>query len=374
MKHIIITAISLVVLLAACREKKEAAATAHMADTVQKAGAPAAGDLLLSDQQVQLGNIRTENIGKDIIGDKTVLTATLNVDETGSVAVNARIAGRIEKLYFKSTGDYLHKGDHLYDIYSEVLNNAKQEYLLALEKQSVLDNSIIDFKRLVESARNKLLLWGMSEAQVAELAKTKKTSPLTSFYSPAAGFITTLESHEGDYIAEGTTIMRLSGLSSLWAEAQVYASQLSAIDRQGSAVVQLPDLGNREISGRLEFVNPEINPATRINLIRVAIPNAGGLLKPGMPAYVLLKNRQRHSLTLPADAVIRGEKHNVVWLQTGHNTYKGVAVQTGLEDGDRIEILSGITDGDTVVTSGAWLLNSEYIFRYGAGPVHQHPR
>lgn len=360
MKHII-TAIGLLVFMSACREQKK--------PVVQKEEAPADGILVLNDQQVQLGHIRSDTVGRGIIGDKTVLTATLNIDETNSVSVNARVAGRIDKLYFKSTGDYLRKGDHLYDVYSEELNNAKQEYLLALEKQQVLDNSIIDFKRLVESARNKLLLWGMSEAQVADLAKTKKASTLTSFYSPAAGYITTLESHEGDYISSGTTILRLAGLSSLWAEAQAYASQLSDIDRSGEVLVQLPDLGNKEISGRIEFVNPEINPATRINLIRVAIPNTGGLLKPGMPAYVLLKNRQHHSLTLPADAVIRGEKIQVVWLQTGRNTYKGVAVKTGMEDGDRIEIISGVQHGDVVVTSGAWLLNSEYIFRHGAGPV-----
>lgn len=324
--------------------------------------------LMLSDQQIQLGNIQVDTIGKSAIGDKTVLTATLDVDETKSASVNARIAGRIEKLYFKSTGDYIHKGDRLYDLYSEELNNAKQEYLLALEKQRVLDNSIIDFKQLVESARNKLLLWGMSAAQVNELARTGKASPVTSFYSPAEGSVSALESHEGDYVAEGTTILRLANLSSLWVEAQVYTSQLSQIDRHGAATVQLPDLGGKEVNGRITFVNPEINPDTRINLVRVAIPNPGGQLKPGMPVYVILKNRQAHALTLPADAVIRNEKYSLVWLQVGHNAYKSNMVETGLENGDRVEIRSGLKEGDVVVTRGAYLLNSEYIFKRGADP------
>ena len=109
------------------------------------------GTIILSEQQLQLGNIQVDTIGKTSIGEKTVLTATLNTDESKTVTVNARISGRIEKMYFKSTGEYLHKGDRLYDLYSEELNNAKQEYLLALEKQSVLDNSIIDLKQVVES-------------------------------------------------------------------------------------------------------------------------------------------------------------------------------------------------------------------------------
>lgn len=327
--------------------------------------------IMLSDQQIQLGNIQVDTVGKGAIGDETILTATLNVDESKTETVSARIAGRIERLYFKSEGDYIQKGAKLYDLYSEELNNAKQEYLLALEKQRVLDNSIVDLKQLVQSAKNKLLLWGMSEAQINELERTKKSSPLTSFYSPASGYVTTLEGHEGDYVMEGGTIVRLANLSTLWAEAQVYTSRLSEFDSKGAAIVRLPELG-KEIVGTIQLVNPEINPDTRINLVRVSIPNAGNQLKPGTPAYVVLKNRQRNSLTLPTDAVIRNEKMNMVWLQVDKNTFKSVMVQTGLETGGRVEIRSGLKEGDVVVTSGAYLLNSEYIFRKGANPMAGH--
>src|SRR6266487_6977740 len=217
---------------------------------VEKKKGTDADAIMLSDQQIQLGNIQVDTIGKGNIGDETTLTATMNVDETKTETVSARVSGRIDKLYFKNKGDYINKGQKLYDLYSEELNNAKQEYILALEKQAVLDNSIIDFKQLVQSAKNKLLLWGMSESQINELARTKKTSILTSFYSTASGYITTLEGHEGDYISEGGTIIRLANLSSLWAEAQVYTFQLSEIDRNGTATVQLPDTG-KEVKGRI---------------------------------------------------------------------------------------------------------------------------
>lgn len=338
---------------------------------VEKKEGANADAIMLSDQQVQLGNVRVDTVGKAMIGDETILTATLNIDETKTTTVSARVSGRIDKLYFKNQGDYISKGQRLFDLYSEELNNAKQEYLLALEKQATLDNSIIDFKQLVKSSGNKLLLWGMSEAQIDELKKTKKTSSLTSFYSPASGYIAVLESHEGDYVPEGGTIMRLADLSTLWAEAQVYATQLSAIDRNGSATVQLPDLG-KEVTGRIQFVNPEINPDTRINLVRVSIANPGNQLKPGMSAYVVLKNRQRNSLTLPVDAVIRNEKYNIVWVQIDKNTFKSVMVETGLESDDQIEIRSGLKEGDVVVTSGAYLINSEYIFKKGTDPMAGH--
>ena len=335
---------------------------------VEKKKGANADAIMLSDQQIQLGNIQVDTVGKGNIGDETVLTATLNIDETKSETVSARTSGRIDKLYFKNQGDYIRKGQKLYDLYSEELNNAKQEYILALEKQATLDNSIIDFKQLVQGAKNKLLLWGMNEAQIDELAKTKKASTLTSFYSSASGYITTLESHEGDYVSEGGTIVRLANLSSLWAEAQVYTSQLSEIDRNGNATVRLPDLA-KEVKGKIQFVNPEINPDTRINLIRVSVPNSSNLLKPGMQAYVILKNRQRNSLTLPIDAVIRGEKMNMVWIEIDKNTFKSAMVETGMESDDRIEIKSGLKEGDVVVISGAYLINSEYIFKKGANPM-----
>ena len=119
----------------------------------------------------------------------------------------------------------------------------------------------------------------------------------------------------------------------------------------------------------MNFVNPEINPDSRINLIRIAIPNPGGQLKPGMPAYIILRNNQGRSLTLPTGAVIRNANYNLVWLKIGHNTYKSVMVETGHENGDRVEIKSGLKPGDIVVTSGAYLVNSEYIFKHGANPM-----
>jgi Cu(I)/Ag(I) efflux system membrane fusion protein len=171
---------------------------------------------------------------------------------------------------------------------------------------------------------------------------------------------------------EGGTIVKLADLSTLWAEAQVYTSQLAEVDRSSVATVQLPDFDGKEIKGRIEFVNPEINPDTRINLIRVSIPNNGNQLKPGMPAYVILKSRQRNSLTLPIDAVIRDGKGATVWIKTGTHSYKNKMVQVGLESDDRIEIKSGLSAGDVVVISGAYLLQSEYIFKKGANPMSGH--
>ncbi len=337
---------------------------------VKKSNGEKKDEIQLSEQQIQLGNIQTDTIRSGTIGDQLVLTASLNFDQMKTSSVSSRVMGRVEKLYFKNLGDYVSKGAALYAIYSEDLNNAKQEYLLALDRKGTFANeTAIDFDQLLQSAKNKLLLWGLSESQINELAKTKKNPALTTFYSTASGYITALDIREGDYVMEGGTIVKLADLSTLWAEAQVYTSQLSEIDLNGTATVQLPDIEDKEIKGRIEFVNPEINPDTRINLIRVSIPNTGNQLKPGMPAYVLLKSSQRKTLALPINAVIRDGKGATVWIQTTSKTYKSVMVETGLESDDRIEIKSGLNVGDVVVITGAYLLQSEYIFKKGANPM-----
>ena len=335
---------------------------------VQKSQAPKSDELLLSDQQIQLGNIIVDTIGKGVIGNETVLTATLNYDQQKLTSVSSRVMGRVDKLYHKNIGDYIRKGEPLIEVYSEELNNAKQEYLLALERRKVLDNSLIDFDQVIKSAKTKLMLWGMSEGQINALTSNNKAKLTTTVYSNESGYITKLNVQEGEYIAEGGTIVQLADLSTLWAEAQVYTSQYSQINSNGAVTVQLPDIG-KEIRGKLEFVNPEISPDKRINLIRVTIPNQGNKLRPGMSAYVILKGRQRNVLSLPMDAVIRDAKGATVWVQTGKNTFKNKMVTVGLESGDRIEITGGLNTNDVVVTSGAYLINSEYLFRRGSSPM-----
>lgn len=327
-------------------------------------------EIKLSAEQIELGNIHADTISKSSIGDRLVLTATLNFDQMKATSVSSRVMGRVERLYYKNLGDFVKKGVPLFDLYSEELNNAKQEFLLALDKRKAFTSeTVIDFDQLIQSARNKLLLWGLSEQQINELAKSKKATPVTTFYSSASGYITQMDIREGDYVMEGGTIVKLADLSTLWAEAQVYTSQMAGINANSIATVQLSDFENKEITGKIDFVNPEINPDTRINLIRVSIPNPGNQLKPGMPAYVILKSPKQQSLTLPIDAVIRDGKGATVWLQTGSNSFKSVMVETGLEADDRIEIKSGLKEGDVVVINGAYLLHSEYIFKKGADPM-----
>ena len=322
----------------------------------------------LSAEQIRLGNINVDTIGNGTFGNKLLLTGTLNFNEDKLASVSARVEGRIDKLYFKNIGDYIKRGDKIYELYSEQLNNAKQEYVAALEQANTIGNSLINYAALVESAKTKLHLWGMTDAQIKELAQSKQVSTHTTFYSTESGYITALNVKEGDYVMEGGTVVQLANLSTLWAEAQVYTTQMPLIFKSEKATVQIVDL-NESINGTIDFINPEINPDTRINLVRINVPNKNNLLHPGMPVYISITNMQRKSLTLPSEAVLRDSKGASVWIQVQPGVYEMRMVKIGIEENNSIEITSGLTEGEVVVTSGAYLLNSEYVFEHGSNSM-----
>jgi Cu(I)/Ag(I) efflux system membrane fusion protein len=336
---------------------------------VPKSSMKSTSEVHLNELQIKLGNIQVDTITTSSIGDHMTLTGTLNFNQEKLATVSTRVDGRIEKLYLKKTGDHVSNGDPLYDLYSEQLNNAKQEYVTALQQESTIGNSLINYAALVESAKAKLMLWGMSGGQIDQLGKSRQVSPLTTFYSPADGFITALNIQEGGFVVEGSPVLQLADLSTLWAEAQVYTSQFSSLDKRSRVIVQIPDMNNQTIPGTIEFANPEINPDTRINLVRVTIKNLDNRLYPGMPIYIIASSRQHRSITLPSDAVLTDSKGSTVWVQAKPGVYTARMVETGITDDNSIEIKSGLMAGDIVVTSGAYLINSEYIFENGTAPM-----
>jgi Cu(I)/Ag(I) efflux system membrane fusion protein len=335
---------------------------------VSKGSATISDEISLNQEQIQLGDIHTDTIRNGFSGNKMTLTGTLNFNQQKLSSLNARVEGRITTLYFKNIGDYVHKGDKLYDIYSEELNSAKQEYVTILLQKNI-DITLVNYPALVEAAKEKLILWGMSNEQINQLEKAKEVPTETSFYSNQDGYITDLNIKEGDYVNEGGPVLQLADMSTLWAEAQVYTSQLSAFDQNGMATVQIPDLNNLQINGHIDFVNPEIDPNTRINLVRVTIPNINKQLHRGMPVYVLINSSQHSAISLPTDAVLRDANGAIIWIQKRPGVYVARIVKTGIDDGYSIEIISGLQPGEVVVTSGAYLINSEYIFKNGSNPM-----
>jgi len=320
----------------------------------------------INDEQAKLANIKVEPITQSSIGRNTVLNGVFAINQSKTEQVSARIKGRIELLYYKVLGTRVNKGDKLYDLYSRELLQAQEEYLLAIEKGKLLKTG---GQNLVTAARNKLELWGLTEAQIAALEKTGQPKITNTVYSKVSGVITEIPLKEGDYVNEGTEVYKVADLSSIWVEAQLYTNELSYL-REGKEVEITPaPYPDERIKGNIVFTNPELQQQSKINLIRVEVNNAAFRYKPGMQAYVSLKSEEKNALVLPVDAVIQNANNSLVWVQTQKNTFEPRIVTTGVQNSEKIEILSGLKEGEMVVTSGTYLLNSEYVFKRGMNPM-----
>ncbi|MCO6498248.1 MAG: efflux RND transporter periplasmic adaptor subunit [Chitinophagaceae bacterium] len=322
-------------------------------------------EITLSPEQIRLANIVSTTIVEGDVATKNIFTGIITEDESRTNAVTSWISGRIDRLYYKNTSDYVARGAPVFSIFSEELRNAQQEYLSAVEKKNTLDNNIIDFDRIIEGAAQKLLTMGQTRAQIESLRKEGKAPGLTTYYSPASGVIIDLPVLEGDYVQAGGMVMKLADYSSLWIQAQVYPNQLASLREGDNVQIEFPDLAGLKLPGKIAFISPEIMPDSRLSQVRIEVSNRNGKLRPGMAAYVTFQRPVSKTPVLPLDAVIRDNDKNIVWVQTGDENFKWKEVKLGEESNHQVAVLSGLDPEDKVVVSGVYLLNSEYLLKKG---------
>lgn len=325
--------------------------------------------LILDDSQRALANITTLSAGTGALQTFKQLNGRLIVNPEKTEIISSRVAGRIEHLYVRQTGEKISKGQPLYQIYSENLLVLQQEYLLALTQAAAFpgDNT---FARLLQSAVQKLKLYGQSASQIQQLQRAKKTNPYITFTAPANGTVAELPVTEGEYVAEGGQVMRLEGYQSLWVEADLYPAEAGSIREGQQLKVVIPGWENQPQLMTVAFTNPALQANSQLTQIRGAIPNPNLQWQPGLQANIflpLISTDQTRSL--PVGAVIRDGKGAHIWIERSKGRFEPQVVKTGTEDFDRVEITEGLADGDQVVVTGAYLLYSEYILKKGKNPV-----
>jgi Cu(I)/Ag(I) efflux system membrane fusion protein len=322
--------------------------------------------ITLTATQIQLAGIQTDTVREENTGSQKTLTGTVTANENTSQELSARIAGRIQQLYVRTIGEKISIGQPVYSIYSEDLQEAEKEYLLAKQQQKVLHNPDVDYGQLINAAENKLQLWGLSTAQIKNLAASGKVSATTTVLSKVGGTVSDIGVHEGDYVTEGMTILKTQALNNLWVEAQMYANEAGNYKENDRMSVSFPDLGGQLINGKVEFINPELSDAAKVVLIRVSIPNPQGLIRPGMLAYISVGGSGIRSLAVPASAILTDSKGSKIWVKNADGSFSPKMIKPGSGNQNYVAVLSGLNAGDIVVINGAYLLNSEAIFKNGS--------
>ena len=344
----------------------------HMELTPIKNDESAANEIALSEQQIKLGNITTQAIAESGNNLEENYTGVLTINQEKVKTISSRAMGRIEKLYFKTIGDYINKNEAVYQLYSEDIAIAKQDYFTAYKQVAMPGDFGKNAKTMLHAAKQKLLFFGLSNNQIENIKASSEVSPYTTFYSSSSGYVTEIAATEGSYIMEGLGILKLADLNSLWLEAQVNVNYAKSLKIGQNAKISFTDYPDKTINAKVAFINPEINPDTRLLLIRMEVPNPNLLLKPGMQAIAKLSQPNVKGLFIPTDAVIREQHATYIWIEKRQGVFENQMVETGIEVNNMVEIKSELDATKKVVITGAYAINSEYKLRKGTNPMEGH--
>ncbi len=316
------------------------------------------GKVTISPRVQQNLGVRTAEVTKGTLAAVVEAVGTVAYNERDLAVVQARSNGYVEKLHVRAPLDAVRKGQPLAQLYVPEWVAAQEEYL------SVRRMTGTRLEALVDGARQRMRLVGMTEEQIRLVESTGKIHARLTVSAPISGVVAELGAREGMAVMAGATLFRINGLRVVWVNAEV-PENLAAQVRTGNPVeARSPALPGITFKGRVNAILPEVNPATRTLKARVELANPRGELVPGMFATVnFAPAARKEALLVPTEAVIRTGSRSVVIVAQGDGKFAPVDVQIGMESEGRTEIRNGLEAGQKVVVSGQFLIDSEASLR-----------
>ena len=304
---------------------------------------------------VQTLGIRLASVEQNSFARVVDTVGVVAVDEHRIEAIQVREPGWVERLDVRAVGDAVRRGQLLAGVYSPDLLATQQEFLIARTSND---------PDLIEAARRRLGLFGLSDAQLARIDKTGQAERRIDYYAPFDGYVMELGARQGGAVEPGATLFQLANLNSVWVIAEVPEAQAAWIKAGNPAEARVPALPGERFQGKVDYLYPELTQATRTLKVRVVINNPVGHLRPGMFAKAQLEGvTQQVVLTVPTEAVIQTGTRSIVILADDGTHFRPAVVRVGAEQRGRSEILAGLTPGQTVVASGQFLIDSEANLR-----------
>jgi Cu(I)/Ag(I) efflux system membrane fusion protein len=341
-----------------------------------KAGSGATGEreISLSAAARRLAELATSRVERKAVAVEVRMVGKVDYDETRVRTIAAWLDGRIERLHANFTGQEVGAGDPLVDLYSPRLFVAQKELLLARDAASATGSGAMQ-EALLEAAREKLRLWGLSADQIRALEAAGEPSETLTIPAPIGGTVVHKPAREGMYVREGTPLLTVADLAAVWVQLDAFESDLSWL-RVGQAVSLTTEAWPGVVlEGTIRFIEPFVDPQTRTAAVRVEVPNRSRLLKPEMfvravvqvpvaelkGGYLPSETGEPPPLVVPHTAVLRTGRRAVVYVEkegAEDPTYEGRTVQLGPRAGDFFIVRSGVEEGEQVVTHGAFKLDA----------------
>jgi membrane fusion protein, copper/silver efflux system len=318
------------------------------------AGGADTGTVTVSPRVQHNLGLATAVVSEGTIAPRVTAVGNIAWNERDQAVVAARAAAVVEKLYARAQFDRIAAGAPVAELFVPDWVAAQEEFL------SLRRSTSSDMAPLIDAARQRMLLAGMVEAQIAEVEASGRVLARTTVRAPIGGLVTEVMVREGMAVAAGATLVRIGGTATVWAQAEVPESQ-AALLKPGTPVrATTPALAGFAFTGRVQSLLPDVNPATRTIKARVELNNAGLRLVPGMTVSMSFADLKADKVLLvPSDAVIQTGTRSVVMLAEDGGRFRPVEVETGLESGGQTAIRKGLQAGQRVVVSSQFLIDSE---------------
>jgi len=291
-------------------------------------------------------------------------------NETKTARIHLRANGWVEELFVNFTGQEVQQGEPLLSIYSPDFLTAQDEYLIARRSEN-LSSAGRDGSSLARATIQKLKLLGVSDDEIRRLVETRQSQVNLTLRSPITGTVLEKDVLEGDYIAPERELYVVSDLSTVWVQAKAYQYELPHIELGMPAHVTAPGLPEARYQGKVVFIQPTVDEATRTVQVRIELPNPEGLLKPEMFVEVEIEHEMGEGLLVPVSAVFRTGKRDIVFRAEKDDRFMPVEVEISPMKfaKERYQVLKGLEAGDHVITSANFLIDSESRLRAGGMAV-----
>ena len=317
--------------------------------------------------QQNLG-VRTAEVVEGTLSPQVAAVGSIAWNERDQVIVQARATGFVERLFVRATLDRVSKGQPLAELYVPEWIAAQEEFLSVRRMQST------DLEGLVDGARQRMRQVGMSQGLIAGVESSGRTQPRFTLVAPIGGVVTELMAREGMTVMSGTTLFRINGTGTVWANAEVPESQAPLLRVGAKVQARSPAVPGTAFEGRVQALLPEVNTTTRTLKARLELANPGGRLVPGMFVQMQFMNtRAEKALLIPTEAVIQTGKRTVVMLAEENGRFRPVDVDIGIESDGKTEVKRGVKVGQRVVVSSQFLIDSEASVKGVAARLNVEP-
>ncbi len=313
--------------------------------------------ITMSPTAMQLANVVTAMVGSESATKNIRLNGKVQEDERLIFNQTTHFSGRIEKLSVNFTGEYVNKGSVVAYLYSPQLETAQEELLEAFKIRKSQPN-------LYQAAREKLKNWKLSGRQIDQILSSGKKKDQFPVMADQSGYVTNKKVNLGDYIKSGQTLYEIANFSRVWVQFDVYENDVPWVKKGDSIQFEIGSLPGKIFLSKIDYIDPVINPKTRVTKARVIVQNNERNLKPEMFVTGNVKTKLDKAggqLTVPRSAVMWTGKRSVVYVKLRSDRalhFKMREVTLGPALGDTYVVEKGLELGEEIVVNGTFSIDA----------------